>query len=425
MGILKNPRPVEDFVLYNFDVLNEKERRYLREKERIRVCTDPNWPPYEYFDDGKLMGISKAYLEQFEEILNLKFDYIQTNSWNESVQKATNLECDLLAATVKTQSRAKLFNFSSPYFHAPFVIATKKSRPFITDLNEISNQPIGYVQAYAVPQILKKEYPKLNLVPVESIKDGLRQVRDGKLYGMIDSLATLNFILQKYYQDELKIAGRVNGSYVLRFAARKDEPELASIMEKALGLIDEQTKEVFSNQWSNLQANKSFDYATMWKTLFFVMFVGGFGFWRYHVVKENNKKIQNYLNIIDEYVIMARTDTRGVIQYASQALCRLSGYTKEELVGKTPSILRHPDTSPEVFKQMWLAIRSGKSWHGELKNLRKDKSTYWVDIHISPIFDKRGKIEGFSAFQYDITDKKNLEYLSQTDPLTQIANRFL
>jgi len=155
MGILKNPRPVEDFVLYNFDVLNEKERRYLREKERIRVCTDPNWPPYEYFDDGKLMGISKAYLEQFEEILNLKFDYIQTNSWNESVQKATNLECDLLAATVKTQSRAKLFNFSSPYFHAPFVIATKKSRPFITDLNEISYQPIGYVQAYAVPQILK------------------------------------------------------------------------------------------------------------------------------------------------------------------------------------------------------------------------------------------------------------------------------
>ena len=423
MGFLPKQRSIDDFVLHNFGILSKKEKAYLQQKATLKVCVDPNWAPHEYFKDGKLEGISAAYFERFESLFGIKFSYSPTTSWNESLNKALKHECDILTIAIKTPQRAKSLTFSTPYFRTPFVVAARSETPFITDLESVAQKPIGYVAGYAIPEVLQKHYSNLNLIPVESVSDGLEKVADGKIFGFIDTLAAINHILQKKYPAELKIAGRVKGGYVLSFATRNDEPLLASIMEKALSSVDKQTKQTLNNQWSNVQIQTNFDYFLMWKILGIVFLLGIPGFLHHRIIKKHNKEAQDYLNIIDEYVIMSRTDVEGVITHASQALCRLSGYTKDELLGKAQNIFRHPDVPAETFKEFWKTIQEGKHWHGELINLRKDKTPYWVDMVISPIFNKSGKIVGYNAFQYDITDKKKIEQLSQTDSLTQIANR--
>lgn len=132
---------------------------------------------------------------------------------------------------------------------------------------------------------------------------------------------------------------------------------------------------------------------------------------------------ETYLDIIDKYLIASKTDLNGIITDASKAMCEITGYSKEELIGKNHNIIRHPDMPASAFKDMWKTITSGKIWEGEVKNRKKDGTHYWVKTRISPTFDNSGKIIGYASIRVDITDKKRVEELSVTDELTQIYNR--
>lgn len=140
-------------------------------------------------------------------------------------------------------------------------------------------------------------------------------------------------------------------------------------------------------------------------------------------LEDTNKKLQEYIKIVDENVITSQADTKGIVTYASEAFCRISGYTKEELIGKNHNIVRHPDMPKAVFEELWKTIKSGKTWEGEIKNRKKDGSCYWVYSVISPIIGSNGKIEKYTAVRQDITDKKLIEELSITDELTGLFNR--
>lgn len=135
------------------------------------------------------------------------------------------------------------------------------------------------------------------------------------------------------------------------------------------------------------------------------------------------EEIKTFNHLIDKNVITSTTNNKGKIISVSEAFCEISGYTKEELLGKNHNILKHPDMPDSIYKELWETISKGKIWKGEIKNLKKDGNYYWVKAIIEPNFSKEGKIIGYSAIRYDITDKKLIEILSITDGLTNIYNR--
>ena len=132
---------------------------------------------------------------------------------------------------------------------------------------------------------------------------------------------------------------------------------------------------------------------------------------------------QRLLNVTDQYVIISQTDLDGNITYVSQAFADISGYKKEELLGKKHNILRHPSMPDNTFKKMWLTIAEGKSWSGEVKNLKKDGSYYWVQSYIVAIRNYKDEIIGYQSVRQDITNKKIIEKNSITDDLTKLYNR--
>ena len=71
---------------------------------------------------------------------------------------------------------------------------------------------------------------------------------------------------------------------------------------------------------------------------------------------------------------MSKTDSKGIITYINEQFIAISGYERDELLGKPHNIVRHPDNSPEFFHEMWKELRSGKTWKGIVKNRRKDGS---------------------------------------------------
>ena len=114
-------------------------------------------------------------------------------------------------------------------------------------------------------------------------------------------------------------------------------------------------------------------------------------------------------DISDKYIISSVTDLKGNITKVSDAFCEISQYSREELIGKPHNIVRHTDMPKSTFKALWRDLKAGKKWQGEIKNLKKDGSFYWVFANIEPLKNSSGKIEGYTAIRLDITDKIGLE----------------
>lgn len=134
-------------------------------------------------------------------------------------------------------------------------------------------------------------------------------------------------------------------------------------------------------------------------------------------------EIASYVQLVNNQVIMSRTDLTGKITEISDFFCDISGYSREELVGQNQNIVRHPDMPKRLFAQLWQTIQSEKTWTGEIKNLRKDGSPYWVKSRISPDYDHLGHWVGYISLRLDITAQKALEELAIKDEMTGLFNR--
>lgn len=123
-------------------------------------------------------------------------------------------------------------------------------------------------------------------------------------------------------------------------------------------------------------------------------------------------------------ILISRRD--GTIIWVNQAFEHLSGYTREEALGQSTSLLKSGQQSDSFFSNMWDTILSGHKWRGELVNRRKDGSLYQEEMTITPVKNDAGEISHFIAIKLDITERKLAEeqilQLALTDPLTGLAN---
>jgi len=146
-----------------------------------------------------------------------------------------------------------------------------------------------------------------------------------------------------------------------------------------------------------------------------------------NIVERSNNELDALVNSFDKYVIASRTDLDGKITYVSKAYEKISGYSKAELVGELHSIVRHPDMPSSTFRDLWESIQNKKTWHGKIKNLKKDGSHYWADVTISPYYDADNNHVGYSAIRIDITSQKRVEELNKqvSDLLNSAGQGFL
>lgn len=115
-------------------------------------------------------------------------------------------------------------------------------------------------------------------------------------------------------------------------------------------------------------------------------------------------KLRQYQDAIDASNIVSKTDINGDITFVNDEFCKISGYTKKELIGASHSIVRHPDVSPDIFRKLWKTILNKKVYKGIIKNKAKDGSAFYLNATIIPILDESGNIEEFVAIRHDVTN---------------------
>ncbi len=410
-----DPKPVLEFT--------NIEKEYLKQKQEITMCIDPAWMPFEKFENGKHVGMTAEFFEIFQKDIGIPINVIKTDTWAQTIEFSKTRKCDILSFAMETEDRVKYLNFTTPYFNTPLVLATKPNVPFFDDAKRLNTEKIGIVKGYAYNEILRKKYPNINIIDVASNEIGLQKVANGEHFGFIDTLATIGYMFQTQFTGELKIAGKFDENWELGVGVRNDDLLLLSIFNKVIQKISPEKKQDIFNKYIGIEYEKEFDYSLFWKLLITLFFLASILAYRYFIILNYNKKIKKYLNMIDDNVLISSLDSNGIVLDVSDALCKLSGYTKTELIGKNCTIFRHTDMGAMSFGDILNSLSNNNQWIGETKNIKKDGSYYWANAQINPTFDKNGNIKGYNVIHQDISDKKKLEKISITDSLTQVSNR--
>lgn len=107
--------------------------------------------------------------------------------------------------------------------------------------------------------------------------------------------------------------------------------------------------------------------------------------------------------------IVVLTDLNGIVEYVNPKFTEITGYSYNEVLNKNPRVLKSGEMSNDTYTELWNTIKSGKTWNGEFRNIKKSGELYMEGATIAPVFDEQGKLINYLKVSQDITEKKNLE----------------
>ncbi|MEA3331266.1 MAG: diguanylate cyclase [Campylobacterota bacterium] len=295
LNFVQNEIDFNKFVLFERDPLDfhpsNSEKEYLKNKKELRVCSNPKWMPLEQITDGELIGISADYLKIIESKIDIPITLIQTENLEQSLDYFKKQKCDILSIFASTPKRKAYMNLTTPYLSTPLVIATTADKFFISNIEEILDKKLGITKDCSFCETLKLKYPNINLVEVNSTKEGLQEVENGNLYGYLNNLNVIGYQIQKNNFYSLKIAGKFEENWKLGISVQKDDEILLEILNKAINSIDDKTQNSIISRWSSIKYDYGFDYRLFWQILYVIGFIVLALLYRHYEIKKHNKRL--------------------------------------------------------------------------------------------------------------------------------------
>ena len=404
--------------------LTEEEQQWIKDHPVVTFTGDPNWLPYEAFDDnGNYIGIVSEYLKIISSESGLQFKMSQSKSWTESVNKAKSGEVDVLSETDDSDLKSHL-SFTIPYISNPIVMVMRNNENYVENINAIKNKKIALIKNYGYASKIRRKYSEINFIMVGDIQDGLISISTGKNDALLCTLALCSYTISELGLNNVKITGKSEFDTRLSLGVQKTLPILRSILNKSIKLISNEQQQVILSHWIKNKTIVFKDYSLVIKVsvVFAIVFLI-FIIWNRRLSNEialrkkaekENKKSERTLHSQAEIIkqihdSVISTDLDGFITSWNKGAVALFGYTSNEVLG-THALGLHPESEHEKINQEIIpALKKNGEHELETKFLRKSGDVFLGHLSLSMLYDDEHNAIGMVGFVIDIDEPKKAE----------------
>ncbi|MCB1859161.1 MAG: transporter substrate-binding domain-containing protein [Gammaproteobacteria bacterium] len=398
--------------------LSAPEQAWLDQHRLLRFTGDPNWLPYEAVNDkGEYIGIVSDHLRLIESILGVRFEYVPTETWSESVAKAREGGVDVLSETDNSEL-ASVLRFTKPYLSSPVVIVMNESRGYVGNINQIASQRIAVIKDYGYVPEIRARYPDLDYYTVDTIQDGLTAVSTGAVDALLSTLAQASYHIGELGINNVRIVGRTEFDTRLALGVQKWLEPLVPLLNRALDAITKGQKQQILDRWGR----EKFAARTNYERITLVMAIAGVVvaltlLWTYSIRRQKER-----LRISEERFQLAMdaasvglwdwNGRTGEVFYSPLWMTML-GYAKDELPGtfETFCKLLHPEDRERVLADNERLLNDpDMKYEQELRLRTKEGGYRWI-LSRGHVFarDAEGKALRALGTHTDITRRKQAE----------------
>ena len=401
--------------------LTAEEKDWLADHREIKLGIDPNFMPFEAFGPGEAYeGISASYVDILNRKLGIKMAPIKGLSLLEMKEAAIAGNLDVLPCISMTPQRSEVLNFTRPYINFPVVAVTRKDASFISDLHALKGKKVAVVKGYYEQEMMEKHFPEIALFLVENIEQGLKAVDEGKATAYVDRSASAIYAIRKLGLKDLKIAVTTRYGPGLRFGVRKDWPQLAPILEKALQSIPMAESEKIANRWINVRFADRTDWDYLLKIgissaaiialiLVFILF------WNRRLAREVGERKRAE----ERFQTLAATMPGGIFQtlvksfdqseylYLSQGAGAFFDFPPETVVRDKKQLNWHPEDRERLMNEFQAVFSAEKDFNLVGRIIVRGE-TKWIRVNASPSRSSKGALI-YNGFALDITKRKLTE----------------
>ncbi|MBA6347246.1 response regulator [Colwellia sp. BRX8-9] len=422
--------------------LTDNEKKWLSENNSFSLGTDSAFPPFEFNDElGEHSGISADYMLHAKQQLQINLTPTVGKSWGEALEEFKLGNIDVMSSIFYTKERAEYINFTEPYFEISLVIVSKKNAFYAESLSSLQGRKLGLIKGYVYNELISRDHPSIKIVDVLSVEDGLKKLQLGEIDAFVDSIAAINYEINKNKINDLIITSFTPYTLEISMAVRKGLEPLIPILNKTFAAMNEKKRSAIANNWLSVHVQSGTELSTIlvWalpiaSLLIFIILV----FFRMNkklkieidarVINEEKRitaqqDLAAQKKAMDEHSLVLVIDINGIISYANDKFCAITGYNRNELIGKSHSILNANNQSKNYWHKIFAAISKGKYWHDEVRIKAKEGQCYWVDTTIVPLYDKNKLLSGYTYISTDIShQKETIIRLAEAKKQADVAN---
>ncbi len=402
--------------------LSPAEQAFLASRKEISLAPDPYFPPLEFIDeDGSYAGLVADLLRELEAGLGVKLSIARCKSWEEVLDGAKARRFDGVTAANRTPDREAYLLFTRPLIEIPNAIIVKDGGPSELKLERMAGMRLVLTKAYYLQELIAKSHPEIKLLQAKDSLEALQMVSFGKADATVENLAVASWLIQRHGISNLRVAGDAGNPMKLAIATRRDLPELNSIFDKAIAGIPPATRERIERKWIAMDSSAQ-DRALLKEAgIALAIIIGITGIvlsWNFTLhrriaaktrelkgeLEERRRAEENYRFLLEhaaDGILMG--DLSGAVIDANERILMLSGYRKEELLGRNIAVLfeeRELKKAPLRYD----LLDVGRSLLVERTLRRSDGS--FVDIEMN---SKKLDAKTYQAIIRDISARKQAE----------------